>query len=122
LILLQNLDNEKLSYGIRSLSPMMYDVIKVKNKLIDGSYHVQIIGSPVKYYTFEILANQIQVDVINLAVSKGELLKLIIDEKYYIGMIDGIDEWTGLVYRQQDKANTIYSAKLRLNISEEGTL
>ena len=122
MILLQNLDNEKLSYGIRSLSPMMYDVIKVKNKLIDGSYHVQIIGSPVKYYTFEILANQIQVDVINLAVSKGELLKLIIDEKYYIGMIDGIDEWTGLVYRQQDKANTIYSAKLRLNISEEGTL
>jgi len=122
LILLQNLDSNKLSYGIRNLSPMMYDTIKVKNKLIDGSYHVQIIGSPVKYYTFEILANQIQVDVINLAVSKGELLKLIIDEKYYIGMIDGIDEWTGLVYRQQDKANTIYSAKLRLNISEEGTL
>lgn len=122
MILLQNLDSNKLSYGIRNLSPMMYDTIKVKNKLIDGSYHVQIIGSPVKYYTFEILANQIQVDVINLAVSKGELLKLIIDEKYYIGMIDGIDEWTGLVYRQQDKANTIYSAKLRLNISEEGTL
>ena len=122
MILLQNLDSNKLSYGIRNLSPMMYDTIKVKNKLIDGSYHVQIIGSPVKYYTFEILANQIQVDVINLAVSKGELLKLIIDEKYYIGMIDGIDEWTGLVCRQQDKANTIYSAKLRLNISEEGTL
>jgi len=122
LILLQNLDSNKLSYGIRNLSPMMYDTIKVKNKLIDGSYHVQVVGSPVKYYTFEILANQIQVDVINLAVSKGELLKLIIDEKYYIGMIDGIDEWTGLVYRQQDKANTIYSAKLRLNISEEGTL
>lgn len=122
MILLQNLDNEKLSYGIRSLSPMMYDVIKVKNKLIDGSYHVQIIGSPVKYYTFEILANQIQVDVINLAVSKGELLKLIIEEKYYIGMIDGIDEWTGLVYRQQDKANTIYSAKLQLNVSQEGSI
>lgn len=122
MILLQNLNNTKLSYGIRSLSPMMYDVIKVKNKLIDGSYHVQVVGSPVKYYTFEILANQIQVDVINLAVSKGELLKLIIDEKYYIGMIDGIDEWTGLVYRQQDKANTIYSAKLRLNISEEGSI
>ncbi len=122
MILLQNLDSNKLSYGIRNLSPMMYDTIKVKNKLIDGSYHVQVVGSPVKYYTFEILANQIQVDVINLAVSKGELLKLIIDEKYYIGMIDGIDEWTGLVYRQQDKANTIYSAKLRLNISEEGTL
>lgn len=122
MILLQNLDSNKLSYGIRNLSPMMYDTIKVKNKLIDGSYHVQVVGSPVKYYTCEILANQIQVDVINLAVSKGELLKLIIDEKYYIGMIDGIDEWTGLVYRQQDKANTIYSAKLRLNISEEGTL
>lgn len=122
MILLQNLDNEKLSYGIRSLSPMMYDVIKVKNKLIDGSYHVQIIGSPVKYYTFEILANQIQVDVINLAVSKGELLKLIIEEKYYIGMIEESKEWTLLALNRNDKTKTIYSAKLRLNISEEGTL
>lgn len=120
MILLQNLDNEKLSYGIRSLSPMMYDVIKVKNKLIDGSYHVQIIGSPVKYYTFEILANQIQVDVINLAVSKGELLKLIIEEKYYIGMIEESEEWTLLALNRNDKTKTIYSAKLQLNVSQEG--
>jgi hypothetical protein len=122
LILLQNLDNEKLSYGIRSLSPMMYDVIKVKNKLIDGSYHVQIIGSPVKYYTFEILANQIQVDVINLAVSKGELLKLIIEEKYYIGMIEESEEWTLLALNRNDKTKTIYSAKLQLNVSQEGSI
>lgn len=122
MILLQNLDNEKLSYGIRSLSPMMYDVIKVKNKLIDGSYHVQIIGSPVKYYTFEILANQIQVDVINLAVSKGELLKLIIEEKYYIGMIEESEEWTLLALNRNDKTKTIYSAKLQLNVSQEGSI
>ena len=122
MILLQNLDNEKLSYGIRSLSPMMYDVIKVKNKLIDGSYHVQIIGSPVKYYTFEILANQIQVDVINLAVSKGQLLKLIIEEKYYIGMIEESEEWTLLALNRNDKTKTIYSAKLQLNVSQEGSI
>lgn len=122
MILLQNLDSNKLSYGIRSLSPMMYDVIKVKNKLIDGSYHVQIIGSPVKYYTFEILANQIQVDVINLAVSKGELLKLIIEEKYYIGMIEESEEWTLLALNRNDKTKTIYSAKLQLNVSQEGSI
>ena len=122
MILLQNLDSNKLSYGIRNLSPMMYDVIKVKNKLIDGSYHVQIIGSPVKYYTFEILANQIQVDVINLAVSKGELLKLIIEEKYYIGMIEESEEWTLLALNRNDKTKTIYSAKLQLNVSQEGSI
>ena len=122
MILLQNLDNEKLSYGIRSLSPMMYDVIKVKNKLIDGSYHVQIIGSPVKYYTFEILANQIQVDLINLIESRGEPLRLIIDDKYYVGMLDSKAEWTRLILRRGDPINTLYTAKLQLNISEEGSI
>jgi hypothetical protein len=122
LILLQNLDSNKLSYGIRSLSPMMYDTVKVKNKLIDGSYHTQIIGNPVKYFTFEILSNQIQVDVINLAVSKGELLKLIIDDKYYIGMIEEIEEWTLLALDRNDKTKTIYSTTMRFNISQEGTL
>lgn len=122
MILLQNLDSNKLSYGIRSLSPMMYDTIKVKNKLIDGSYHTQIIGNPVKYFTFEILSNQIQVDVINLAVSKGELLKLIIDDKYYIGMIEEIEEWTLLALNRNDKTKTIYSTIMRFNISQEGTL
>lgn len=122
MILLQNLDSNKLSYGIRSLSPMMYDTVKVKNKLIDGSYHTQIIGNPVKYFTFEILSNQIQVDVINLAVSKGELLKLIIDDKYYIGMIEEIEEWTLLALNRNDKTKTIYSTTMRFNISQEGTL
>jgi hypothetical protein len=122
LILLQNLDSNKLSYGIRSLSPMMYDTVKVKNKLIDGSYHTQIIGNPVKYFTFEILSNQIQVDVINLAVSKGELLKLIIDDKYYIGMIEEIEEWTLLALNRNDKTKTIYATTVRFNISQEGSI
>ena len=122
MILLQNLDSNKLSYGIRSLSPMMYDTVKVKNKLIDGSYHTQIIGNPVKYFTFEILSNQIQVDVINLAVSKGELLKLIIDDKYYIGMIEEIEEWTLLALNRNDKTKTIYSTTMRFNISQEGSI
>lgn len=104
------------------MSPIMYDSIKVKNKLIDGSYHTQIIGNPVKYFTFEILANQIQVDVINLAVSKGELLKLIIDDKYYIGMIEEIEEWTLLALNRNDKTKTIYATTVRFNISQEGSI
>lgn len=122
MILLQNLDNEKLSYGIRDLSPLQYDTIQVKNKLLDGSYHIQAIGSPMKYYTFEILSNHNQVDLINLIESRGEPLRLIIDDKFYVGMLDRKAEWTRLILRRGDPINTLYTAKLQLNISEEGSI
>lgn len=122
MILLEDLNNTKLSYGIRDLSPLQYDTIQVKNKLLDGSYHIQAIGSPMKYYTFEILSNHNQVDLINLIESRGEPLRLIIDDKFYVGMLDSKAEWTRLILRRGDPINTLYTAKLQLNISEEGSI
>jgi len=122
LILLEDLNNTKLSYGIRDLSPLQYDTIQVKNKLLDGSYHIQTIGEPLKYITFEILSNHNQVDLLNQAEHKGEELRLIIDDKFYVGMLDSKAEWTRLILRRGDPINTLYTAKLQLNISEEGSI
>lgn len=122
MILLEDLNNTKLSYGIRDLSPLQYDTIQVKNKLLDGSYHIQTIGEPLKYITFEILSNHNQVDLLNQAEHKGEELRLIIDDKFYVGMLDSKAEWTRLILRRGDPINTLYTAKLQLNISEEGSI
>lgn len=122
MILLEDLNNTKLSYGIRDLSPLQYDTIQVKNKLLDGSYHIQTIGEPLKYITFEILSNHNQVDLLNQAEYKGEELRLIIDDKFYVGMLDSKAEWTRLILRRGDPINTLYTAKLQLNISEEGSI
>lgn len=122
MILLEDLNNTKLSYGIRDLSPLQYDTIQVKNKLLDGSYHIQNIVTPLKYITFEILSNHNQVDLINLIESRGEPLRLIIDDKFYVGMLDSKAEWTRLILRRGDPINTLYTAKLQLNISEEGSI
>lgn len=122
MILLEDLNNTKLSYGIRDLSPVMYDTIQIKNKLLDGSNHIQIIGNPMMYFTFEILSNHNQVDLINLAESRGEPLRLIIDDKFYIGMFDSPAEWKMIILRRGDPLNTLYTAKIQLNISEEGSI
>ena len=122
MIKLEKLDNTKLSYGIKSLSPILYETIKVKNKLLDGSYHIQNIGTPLKYITFEILSNHNQVDLINKAEGISEELKLIIDNKYYIGMLDGELSWNRLILRYGNKNNTFYISDIRLNISGEGSI
>lgn len=122
MILLEDLEKTKLSYGIRDLSPLQYDTIQVKNKLLDGSYHIQTFGSPMKYFIFEILSNHNQVDLINSIESRGEPLRLILDDKYYVGMLDSKAEWTRLILRRNDPINTLYTAKIQLNISEEGSI
>lgn len=122
MIFLESLEGEKLSYGVRDLSPLQYDSIQVKNKLLDGSYHIQNIGTPLKYITFEILSNHNQVDLINLAECRSEPFRLIIDDKFYMGLLDEVPDWTRLILRRGDPINTLYTAKLRLNVSEEGSI
>lgn len=122
MIYLTNLEGEKLSRGIRNLSPIRYESIQIKNKLLDGSYHIQTIGDPLKYITFEILSNHEQVNKINTAEYKGEELKLVVDDRYYIGMLNNELDWNRITIRHKDSENTHYTSSVRLNVTEEGTV
>lgn len=125
MITFENLEGLKLSFGIRNLSPIQYDTIQVKNKLIDGTYHIQTIGNPLKFLTFEILATHNQVELINLAESRGEDLKLIIDDKYCIGKLDNENsraEWNRLTLIYRNKTEVNFLAGVRFVISEEGSI
>lgn len=120
MILLENLQGDRLSRGIKDLSPIQYDTIQIKNKLLDGSYHIQTIGEPMKYITFEILSNHNQVDLLNIAEYKGEELKLIIDNRYYIGILDNRLEWSRISVRYKNSTNVYYTSNIKFNVSKEG--
>ena len=121
MIQLTNLSSEVLSTRIRNLSPMEYDVIMIENKLLDGSMHLQTIGDPQAYKTFEILCNDPQVALINQAWYLGQQLKLIEDDKYYIGFITKPD-WQRFNYRHPEPNYRYYTASARINITEEGSI
>lgn len=121
MIKLYDLSETELSKGIKSLSPILYDVIKIENRLLDGSMHIQTIGDVHKYMTFEILANHNQVDGINLAGSQGAKLKIIIDDKYYIGFCE-VSDWQRITIRYLDELNRWYTTSAKFTVSEEGDI
>lgn len=120
MIFLENSQKVVLSRGIRNLSPIKFDGIKVKNRLLDGTYHIQTIGDSMRYIEFEILSNHDQVNLINIAEDRGESLKLIIDGEFFIGLLNKELDWQRITMRYRESKNRFYTAKIRLNLHEEG--
>lgn len=121
MIKLYDLSDKELSKGIKSLSPILYDGIQIENKLLDGTSHIQIIGDPQRYVTFEILANQNQVDNINSITSQGGPLKLRVDNKYYIGYCY-VSDWQRITIRHANELNRWYTSNIKIMISSEGVI
>ncbi len=120
MIRLENSQNKVLSRGIKDISPIQYESIQVKNKLLDGTYHIQTIGEPLKYIEFEILSNHDQVDLINMAEHQGEPLRLTLDNKHYEGLLEEKPDWQRITMRYKESKYRYYTAKIKLNINEEG--
>jgi len=101
------------------VSPPKYESIQKKNKLLDGSYHIQIIGEPLKYIEFTVIANQYQVEKIDLIETVGERLKLIEYNNAYIGLINEPIKWIRITQGYKDKIRRLFEASIRINIKEE---
>lgn len=122
MILLESAVGNKLSLGIKSLSPLRLTSNSIKNKLLDGTYHIQTIGTPLKYFTFEILSSEDQVNYINLGESIGEDFKLIIDDKYYIGKLENEPDWNRLGKRYKNITDRSFTTSMIFIVSEEGSI
>ncbi len=93
-----------------------YDTIKVINRLLDGSFHVQVIGQGARIVNLETVSvNDTAKGTIDLAESQAAPIKVIKDSKYYIGIIKDAPKWA-----QQSRG--VYQANLTLLVSEEGTV
>lgn len=122
MIRIETLEGEVLSEVCKDVSPPKYESIQKKNKLLDGSYHIQIIGNPLKYIEFIVISNQIQVEKIDLLETCGEKIRLIEHERIYTGFIDGQVDWKRQTIGYTNRVRKLYEGRLKIIIQEEGTL
>jgi len=121
MIRLYDLENNLLSKGIKSLSPILYDGIKIENQLLDGSLHIQTIGDPQRYFNFELLANHTQVDVINNINAQGGRLKVVIDGDYYEGYCN-TEDWQRITMRHLEESDRYYTTTVKFIVWQSGVV
>lgn len=93
-----------------------YDTIKVINRLLDGSFHVQVIGQGARIVNLAtVSADDTAKDTIDSAESLATPVKVVKDSKYYIGIIQDAPKWT-------QRARGVYQTNLTLLVSEEGAV
>ncbi|QGT99497.1 hypothetical protein SYNTR_0904 [Candidatus Syntrophocurvum alkaliphilum] len=119
-IRIENINQERLSEIVKHVSPIQYKSIKIRNQLLDGSYHTQIIGEPLKSINFKVIANQDQVEKINRLETNGENIKLIEYDRTYIGEIGNPISWERLTIGYKERNRRLYEGDCILNIVEEG--
>lgn len=122
IIRLYNSDDILLSIGFRGMSPLMIDSIIIQNKLLDGTFHTQTIGDGQKYFTFEVLCDEVQAELVNSAYSTGEILRLEKDSMYYNGYLSTKPEWGRQTPRLPTKTSRWYIASIKFTVSEEGSI
>jgi len=88
MIRLERTNGEVLSRILREVSPIRYESIKKVNKLLDGTYHVQIIGQPLMSIEANIISSHNQAEELNQLIDQGTPLVLIFLDRKYLVYID----------------------------------
>lgn len=94
------------------------DPLIIKNRLLDGTYHVQTIGSSVKKNNLTIKVNEAGKLKIDEAFAECKPLKFETNDKYYIGTIDSKPSYSYLKRENSPQ----YSIDFSMNITTEGLL
>lgn len=118
MIKLERLNKESLSYICKELSPVKYETIQKINKLLDGSYHIQTIGEPLKYLEFTVIARESQAEKINQLESIGEPVKIIDSQRLFIGYLGNKVDWKRLTIGYKDRNRRLYEGRITLIIKE----
>ena len=94
---------------------------KITNTLLDGTYHVQSIGTPLKVIDITCVVNENGKSIIDAAHNEDRPIKLNWYGKYYIGIMDATTpKWSYFVKGPQNKR--MYSASFTLIVDQEGSL
>ena len=92
-----------------------YKTTKVVKQLLSGAHHVQVIGTGARIVTAELLAQPAGRELLNLAESTGESIRLETRIKYYVGVVESTLKWKRV-------ARDIYQTSIVLLVSEEGEI
>lgn len=96
------------------------DAIKIRRRLLDGTYHVQSIGSTARNIRLDCYVTEAGKTIIDQAFEEDAHLKLIKDGKYYIGLLIDDPKWNITI--KGSPANRLYTVKLVINIQSEGVV
>ena len=119
---LETSTGEVLSRILKELSPIEYASNKQVNRLLDGSYHFQIIGGPMKSITGTIVSTFNQAERLNDLVDQGAPLMLTFLDKRYLVYVDEGIGWKRISYAHGNKDRSLFEGKLKMILKEEVTL
>ena len=122
MIRLETSTGEILSRSLKEISPIEYSSNRQVNRLLDGSYHVQIVGSALKSMEGTIVSTFNQADKLNSLIDQGTPLVLIfLDKKYLVYAEDKI-AWKRINFAHGNKDKSLFEGKLRMVLKEEVAL
>lgn len=94
------------------------EIIKIKNKLLDGTYHIQSIGSALTIIGITCYVKKTNKEKIDDLYINDEPVKLTKEGKYYIGLISDKPVWS--VFTKGTYG--LYETKFKIAVSEEGSI
>lgn len=92
------------------------EAIHIKNKLLDGSNHIQTIGEPSTVIDIICYVNEVNKAKIDLMYCNGEPLKLIKKDKWYKGLI------TQFGKSKVFAIGELYEMNFKISVSSEGVI
>lgn len=119
MIKLETTDGVLLSKILKEVSPTIYSSNKQINRLLDGTYHVQIIGESLKSKEATIISSYNQSERLNEIIDKGTPVVLFfLDKKFVVYINDAID-WKRINFAHGNKDNSYFEGKVLMTIKEE---
>jgi len=110
--------NSVLLTEIVSSATYKPDVIEIVNRTLDGSYHIQTIGSAggkVDVIAYFDHVNKLLLDTIK---STGDTIRVIFDGRYYVGLIEGELSWN----RLGNQDDPIFGTQFNLLVTSQGVI
>lgn len=122
MIRLETSTGEVLSRILKEISPIEYSSNRQVNRLLDGSYHVQIVGSALKSMEGTIVSTFSQAEKLNSLIDLGTPLVLIFLDKKYLVYSDDKIAWKRINFAHGNKDKSLFEGKVRMILKEEVAL
>ena len=122
MIRLETSTGEILSRILKEISPIEYSSNRQVNRLLDGSYHVQIVGSALKSMEGTSVSTFSQAEKLNSLIDQGTPLVLIFLDKKYLVYADDKIAWKRINFAHGNKDKSLFEGKVRMILKEEVAL
>jgi len=99
-----------------TLAKPKQETTEVKNRLLDGSWHIQTVGDPAKSFELEFIVCATAQETIDALAADKTPLRLERHGKSYVGIIDGNPDWDQLI-GSTDPARARYRCRILLLVT-----